>query len=478
MSHEKHLAIREQPILIKATIHEIPFQGDTETLFSHFRHLPGALWLDSGKPRSLQGRFDIISALPEVTLTTRGNATLVVNADGSMLSSDKPFDTAWEILKNKGLLGSEYTHMPFVGGLMGYFAYDLGQHAEQRMTASSDSLADMHLGWYGWAVIVNHQSSKSWLVVHPGCNPATEAEVRTLLAKSMEKSGENGSDNREFILLTPFQADIDKTAYVKNFDKIHRYIGAGDCYQVNYALRHQAKYSGDPWHAYKALRRASPSPYSAYMPTDKGAILCCSPERFLKVSVGQVETKPIKGTCARGISLEEDQENAIRLLNSKKDRAENVMIVDLLRNDLSRNCATGSVRVPKLFSLESFANVHHLVSTITGTLAPASTPLDLLRDSFPGGSITGAPKKRAMEIIAELEPGRRGIYCGSIGYISATGRMDTNIAIRTLVAEQGTLSCWGGGGIVADSMADIEYEEALQKVRNLMTTLENMAAAQ
>jgi len=456
--------------LTTASIHEISFQGDTEALFSRFRHLPGALWLDSGKPRSLQGRFDIISALPEVTITTRGDTTVVVNNNGGTLHSDKPFDTAWEVLKSRGLLGGEYTHMPFVGGLMGYFGYGLGQSADSRLPG--DSLADMHLGWYGWAVIVNHQSSKSWLAVHSGCSRETEAQVRSLLAADGEKCHKKHSAGIEFKLDTGFEADTDKITYGKNFAKIRHYIEAGDCYQVNYALRHRTTYSGDPWQAYQRLRRASPSPYSAYIPTDQGAILCCSPERFLKVSVGQVETKPIKGTCPRGTSVEEDQENAIKLLNSKKDRAENLMIVDLLRNDLGRNCATGSVRVPKLFSLESFANVHHLVSTITGTLAATSSPLDLLRDSFPGGSITGAPKKRAMEIIAELEPQRRGLYCGSIGYISATGRMDTNIAIRTLVADQGALSCWGGGGIVADSEVETEYQEALQKVKNLMAALE------
>ncbi len=184
-----------------------------------------------------------------------------------------------------------------------------------------------------------------------------------------------------------------------------------------------------------------------------------------------METRPIKGTIARGRDSDEDRALARQLLDSEKDRAENLMIVDLLRNDLSRNCGPGSVRVPELFKLESYANVHHLVSTVTGRLAPGRTPLDLLRDAFPGGSITGAPKRRAMEIIDELESRPREIYCGSIGYISACGAMDTSIAIRTLLARDDRLYCWGGGGIVADSDPEQEYAEALQKVNVLMRAL-------
>ena len=186
----------------------------------------------------------------------------------------------------------------------------------------------------------------------------------------------------------------------------------------------------------------------------------------------EAETKPIKGTVPRGRSELEDQESAAALINSPKDRAENLMIVDLLRNDLSKNCRPGSVKVPHLFAVESFANVHHLVSTVTGELSQNSSPIDLLRDCFPGGSITGAPKRRAMEIIEQLEPVRRSVYCGSIGYVSANNRMDTNIAIRTVVASGSDLHCWGGGGIVADSEAESEFEESMAKIQLLLETLQ------
>ena len=201
-----------------------------------------------------------------------------------------------------------------------------------------------------------------------------------------------------------------------------------------------------------------------------------SPERFIQATSDNgditAQTKPIKGTVLRGKTVEQDQENAIRLLNSDKDRAENLMIVDLLRNDLGKTCIAGSIRVPKLFDLESFPNVHHLVSTVTGKLKTDCACLDLLQGCFPGGSITGAPKKRSMEIIDELEPLQRSVYCGSIGYICASNQMDTNIAIRTVIADKEKLHCWGGGGIVADSDADSEYEESMNKIRLILDTLE------
>lgn len=451
-------------------LEEQRFHEDSEAIFGRLRHLPGAVWLDSGKPRSLQGRFDIISALPQITIASDGARSIIDGNGASSTVSGDPFDHAWQINVRQGLIPEEYAHIPFTGGLIGYFDYDLGLPLHKLPEPKrQNSHPLMKLGWYGWALVVNHRVGKCWLVSHPACDQQILDTVRGLLQKSSSKVEPESS----FSLTSPFQAAEDKRAYLQSLARINTYIDRGDCYQVNYALSHRATYQGDPWHAYRRLRRASPSPYSAYFNWNGRAVMSCSPERFLKVSVSQVEAKPIKGTIARGETLREDQERAVNLMNSRKDQAENLMIVDMLRNDLSRNCAPGSVRVPKLFALESFASVHHLVSTITGTLSPGRTPLDLLRDSFPGGSITGAPKKRAMEIIAELEAGPRGIYCGSIGYISATGRMDTNIAIRTLVADSGIIECRGGGGIVADSDPECEYLEAHQKIALLIKALQN-----
>jgi para-aminobenzoate synthetase component I len=220
------------------------------------------------------------------------------------------------------------------------------------------------------------------------------------------------------------------------------------------------------------LRRMSKAPYSAFLDWPQLQILCASPERFLRVRQGRVETRPIKGTRPRSADAVEDTRLAEELRHHPKDRAENLMIVDLLRNDLGKNCEPGSVRVPKLFEVESYSNVHHLVSTVEGKLRAGCDALDLLRDCFPGGSITGAPKQRAMEIIEQLEPQRRGVYCGSIGYVGFDGNMDTNIAIRTLIHANNEIRCWAGGGIVADSQCDAEYQETLDKASEMLALLQ------
>ncbi|MGH8553913.1 MAG: aminodeoxychorismate synthase component I, partial [Methylococcales bacterium] len=230
-----------------------------------------------------------------------------------------------------------------------------------------------------------------------------------------------------------------------------------------------------PWAVYRTLREYNSAPFSAFLNFPEVRVLSSSPERFLKVENARVETKPIKGTRARVADPSKDLEQIKALRNSPKDRAENLMIVDLLRNDLGKCCEAGSVKVPKLFDVESFATVHHLVSTIEGRLASARDSIDLLRGCFPGGSITGAPKIRAMEIIEELEPDRRGVYCGSIGYISYGGDMDTNIAIRTLVHSGNEIRFWAGGGIVADSREADEYQECFDKARALLRVLDRFS---
>jgi len=257
--------------------------------------------------------------------------------------------------------------------------------------------------------------------------------------------------------------------YAAAFARIQHYLHAGDCYQINLAQRFSAPATGDGFGAYCQLRQLSPAPYSAFLNFPDGQILCASPERFLQISGRQVETKPIKGTRRRSEDKQQNQQLVDELRTHPKDRAENLMIVDLLRNDLSQSCHT--VRVPKLFEVESFAHVHHLVSTITAQLRPDRDALDVLRDCFPGGSITGAPKQRAMHIIDELEPHPRGVYCGAIGYIGFDGNMDSNIVIRTLVYRAGEIACWAGGGIVADSDCAAEYQETLDKATAMLALL-------
>jgi para-aminobenzoate synthetase component 1 len=271
--------------------------------------------------------------------------------------------------------------------------------------------------------------------------------------------------------IATLRSNLSAAAYANAFERVQAYIRAGDCYQVNLAQRFAAPAVGNPWAAYCHLRELNPAPFSAYLKTPFGEILSSSPERFLALRHGQVETRPIKGTRARGATPGEDAALRQALTQSEKDRAENLMIVDLLRNDLGRVCRPGSIRVPALFDIETYASVHHLVSTVRGKLRDDEDAASLLRACFPGGSITGAPKIRAMEIIEELEPHRRGVYCGAIGYLGFDGGMDTNIAIRTIVHSASQVRFWAGGGLVVDSDPEQEYRETYDKASRLMQLL-------
>ena len=457
----------------------IPYRADSALLFDALRDMPEAIWLDSGQPQSTQGRFDIISASPDSLIETHGAVSTITDHKGTTSSDQDPFVLANQLMESLQPI-DDTIDAPFVGGLLGYFSYDLVRHSADDNSTNSrvTTLPDMRVGRYLWSLIVDHQTASSRLYFHEKCPITLRQDVCQRLESVTTKPEPQPINNSAFKLLAPFRATLSQSQYHSAIASIKDYILSGDCYQVNFTQHLSAKYQGDLWQAYLCLRNAVPSPYSVYWQWADKAVLSLSPERFIKSEVanGQidVESKPIKGTILRGANAEQDKSNAEQLLNSSKDRAENLMIVDLLRNDLGKNCQPGSIRVPKLFNLESFPNVHHLVSTVTGVLRPDRSVIDLLRDSFPGGSITGAPKKRAMEIIDELEPVKRSVYCGSIGYISASNRMDTNIAIRTLVADHDQLHCWGGGGIVADSQADKEFEESLNKVRLLLQTLEDL----
>ncbi len=458
-------------MLASPALYPVTYYPDSAHWYRTFRHLPRPIWLDSGRPQSAYGRYDIISAGPVRWLDTTGEVTRISHADGTFFeSTDDPFELLQAQLPAP-LMSSE--DLPFCGGALGYFGYDLGRRLEQLPTQAvrDIELPDLCVGIYQWAIVQDHQRQQAWLVHLPEADEL--AEIKQLL-KFHDLNQNLKSGNFSF-KINQFQSEVNAINYAKCIERIQEYIRAGDCYQVNFAQRFSADYVGDPLVAFLAMRAALPSPFSGFMELPQGAILSLSPERFIRVTAGgSVETQPIKGTIARDIDPATDAANAATLLASQKDRAENLMIVDLLRNDLSKHCT--QVRVPELFRLQSFANVHHLVSTITAQIRPAVTALQVLRDCFPGGSITGAPKIRAMEIIDELEPVRRSAYCGSLGYLSADGQMDTSIAIRSLVCHQGRIHCWGGGGITADSDVEREFQESVTKVRVLMETLEQQFA--
>jgi para-aminobenzoate synthetase component I len=316
--------------------------------------------------------------------------------------------------------------------------------------------------------VIDHQERKAWLA----SGDASE-QLRSRWDDLKDRLCTTGSSRVTvpFHLLSKIASNLEEPEYARRFARLRRYIADGDCYQVNLTRRFSARAAGDPWTAYLDLRRFNPAPMSAYMQLPFAQILSSSPERFLELRNGRVEAKPIKGTRPRKADPQADRAEAFALFRSAKDRAENVMIVDLLRNDLGKVCATGSVAVPRLFQIESFATVHHLVSTVTGMLDPEHDAVDLLQAAFPGGSITGAPKLRAMQIIEELEPHRRGVYCGAIGYLGFDGAMDLNIAIRTLVYADGVIRFWAGGGIVADSEVRSEFQETLDKAAAILSLL-------
>ncbi len=442
----------------------LPYQSDASAYFAALCDLPWPAWLDSGG----RGRYDILVAQPVGTLITQGEKTEICDSFGVRHSVDDPFALVREEL---GEPIASIPEVPFAGGALGYWSYDLARrnHPIPSTAQDAEHLPEMAVGIYDWAVVLDHQELSARLVSRRRC-AATENVLPQILQRLTANSFAVVG-GASFRVEGEIRSNFTPAAYRAAFDIVQKYLQAGDCYQINLAQRYAAKASGDPFEAYLELRRLSPAPYSAFLDWPQARVLCASPERFLQVQQGRVETKPIKGTRARSTDVAEDVRLAKELRDHPKDRAENLMIVDLLRNDLGKNCVPGSVRTPKLFEVESFATVHHLVSTVEGMLASGRDALDVLRDCFPGGSITGAPKQRAMEIIEQLEPHRRGIYCGAIGYIGYDGNMDTNIAIRTLVHSGDEIRCWAGGGLVADSQCDAEYQETLDKAAAMLKLL-------
>ncbi|MBI3919042.1 MAG: aminodeoxychorismate synthase component I [Betaproteobacteria bacterium] len=452
---------------------ELQYYEDSAALFEAIADLPWAVFLDSGLHHPGQSRFDILAAQPYVRLVTRGPLT-EIHDQGIELSREDPLLLLRRHIAIDPACGGE---LPFCGGAIGYFGYDLARRFERlpALVRDAERIPEMAVGIYDWALVVDHLERRSWLAGQ-GRDPETDLKWNALVRRFSAPAAEKR--RTPFRVTSPVASNMSRERYGRAFRRLQTYIRDGDCYQVNLAQRFSATATGDPWLAYQALRVMNPAPFAAYLSTPYARVLSASPERFLAVRDGRVETRPIKGTRPRAGHPRLDAQLVEELRASEKDRAENVMIVDLLRNDLSKNCALGSVRVPKLFEVESYATVHHLVSTVTGNLRPDRDAIDLLRGCFPGGSITGAPKLRAMQIIEELESQRRGLYCGAIGYIGFDGGMDTNIAIRTLVCSHGTVRCWAGGGIVADSRLEDEYQETFDKAAAMLKLLQQSAAVE
>ncbi|WP_045960548.1 aminodeoxychorismate synthase component 1 [Xenorhabdus poinarii] len=445
---------------------QLPYSPDLAIhYFAPLSASPWAMLLHSGSAEHPHNRFDILVAEPVTTFITRGKSTEIHHRGERSSSQDDPFLLLKEHLHASDINAQFDPDLPFQGGALGIWGYDLGRRVEKLPELAANELCfpDMAIGIYDWGLIIDHQLQQATLVSYHHIDERM-AWLASLQATKTE----------DFSLTGQWQSNMTAQQYREKIAQIHRYLREGDCYQVNLSQRFQADYKGDEWQAFVQLNKSNRAPFSAFIRLPEHYVISVSPERFILLENNHIQTRPIKGTRPRLSDPAQDQLQAEILANSRKDRAENLMIVDLLRNDIGRVAIPGSVKVPELFVVEPFPAVHHLVSTITATLPEQYHATDLLRACFPGGSITGAPKIRAMEIIEELEPHRRHGYCGAIGYISFCGTMDSNITIRTLLTEKGKIYCWAGGGIVADSVADKEYQETFDKLGQILPRLREL----
>ncbi|HET9986599.1 MAG TPA: aminodeoxychorismate synthase component I [Longimicrobiales bacterium] len=460
---------------------------------ARFLDLPYCLLLESAAVSSRLGRYSFLTADPFLVLRSKGRVVEATGRSGTRRLDGDPFEALRAALA--AFAAPPVAGLPpFQGGAAGYLGYDLLHHLERVPAPRFDDLAlpDLCLGLFDWVLAWDHQAGRAWLV-STGL-PAAESRERFVRAAArtaavLERLDGPPRRSRPWpaaahpVLpearttfpvpgLPGVASTFSRAGYLDVVARTREYILAGDIFQANLSQRLEAGWDAPPFALYERLRRRNPAPFAAYLDIGGAAVVSASPERFLRTSGGRVETRPIKGTAPRGITPMHDMalERALRV--SEKDRAENVMIVDLLRNDLARVCLDHTVEVPELCVIERYPSVHHLVSTVHGRLRPELGPVDLLRAAFPGGSITGAPKVRAMEIIHELEPTRRSVYTGAIGYIGFDGTMDTSIAIRTFIVKGGTSYFQVGGAIVADSEPEREYLETLTKAAGLVAALE------
>jgi len=440
---------------------------------------PKLLLLESALQREPVGRFSFLMADP-----VRHWSLAAARYGNDPLTDLRSASEHWAAEKQIDL-------PPFQGGVAGLLGYELGQSWERVTSPVCDEfqLPVMAAGLYDWVIAWDHPANRVWLISQgwPESNLVRRADraasriraVKQALGASVVHQPMSACNHSlpDFAPQFPLESHPRVTStfsrenYLRTVERVIDYIHAGDIFQANLSQRLLTRASSGPVDLYARLRLVNPAPFAGLMQWEDWSIVSASPERFLSVTNGEIETRPIKGTRQRKRGPEADLFTRDELRQSEKDRAENVMIVDLLRNDLSRVCLSGTVRVPQLCMVESYETVQHLVSEVRGQLDPQSTIWDLFRVTFPGGSISGAPKVRAMQIIAELEPTVRGPYCGSLFYVGADGKTDSNLLIRSFVQRHGWLQCHVGGGIVAQSNPEAEYEETLTKAAGMLRAL-------
>jgi len=460
-------------------IEEISAPPDAPRLFKAFRGRPYAFFLDSGMDPEKLGRYSFLGAEPFLVMRSRGERIEMIAGGVAQLRRGNPFDVLGEVLSTYPL-EADCAPVPFAGGAVGYLSYDLCHFIERLPATALDDLQlpECYLGFYDVITAVDHREGRVYLV-STGF-PELDEERR------LRRARERLRETRERILrgdAAPerepkgrpeggtLRGNFTHADYVQAVAIAREYILAGDIFEVNLSQRFEADLYIPPYALYARLRAINPAPFASYLGFEGVSVVGASPERFLKVRGDRVETRPIKGTRPRGKTPEADAALARELLASEKDIAENIMIVDLERNDLGRVCRYGTVRVTERCILETYPTVFHLTSTVVGRLREGKGLVDLLKATFPGGSITGAPKVRSMEIVDELEPTRRSVYTGAIGYLSFCGNMDTNIVIRTILVKDKRAYFQVGGAVVYDSVPEEEYVETLDKARAMLRAL-------
>lgn len=449
-------------------IKKLEYKISSDEIFNKLKDREYLFFLDSGMDHERLGRYSFLGFDPFLIFTSKGTE-VTINEFGELKKFESdPFIKLEEVLKKYKL--NYKSEFPFIGGCVGFFSYDLCHHIEKlpRKAIDDVNIYDIFLGFYDGIIIIDNLSSEIFISAL-GIKD-TEDKVISNIEDILRSI--NRSEVKNYIKKNiKFRSNFTKEEYLLAVDKIKDYIRSGDIYQANLTQRFECIIEESPYDIYNRLRKINPAPFASFLDFKEGYILSSSPERFIKVTDNIIETRPIKGTIQRGKDFYEDELNKKKLLSSEKDKSELLMIVDLERNDIGKISKTGSVKVTELFHLETYPTVFHLVSTIKGELRKDINPVDCIRATFPGGSITGAPKIRAMEIIDEIEPTQRNIYTGSIGYIGFNGDMDLNIVIRTILIKENKAYFQVGGGIVWDSDPNKEFEESLHKGKALFNAL-------
>jgi para-aminobenzoate synthetase component 1 len=480
-------------------VEEISASLAAAELFDLVKDQAYCFFLDSGMDRRRLGRYSFVGSGPFLVVRSRGPKTTIVRGQELEVRQGNPLDAVGELLEAYKL--DHYpAPVPFLGGAVGYFSYDLCRFIEHLPSRAVDDLElpECYFAFYDTIVAFDHLKDKVYLVATGFPEMEEEKRLRRARMRLEEMKNRLGSKDSVVVRATKARSNRGNTgcfvagsigtnaqdnevALKSNFtpeeyksvvNRVREYIAAGDVFQVNLSQRFEADLRIPAYELYKRLRTINPAPFAGYLSFPDLAIASASPERFLKVQGDVVETRPIKGTRPRGKDRAEDERLAKELVQSPKDRAENVMIVDLERNDLGRVCQYGTVKVTELAVLETFPTVFHLTSTVVGKLRRGRSNIDLLKATLPGGSITGAPKVRAMEIIDELEPTKRSVYTGSIGYLGFNEDMDINIVIRTFLVKEGKAYFQVGGGVIYDSDPEAEYLETLDKGKALIQALQ------